>query len=146
MKFAVMKFPQDKNPLFIESNMCLNARNIFFAPIALQLKTSQFCGSCHRNAMRCGFLGQSTRVQRSHYYCLSNFRFFHSTTKQSYVFQVQSNLALRNCLIRDKLVVRNHFLWPNVSLLHKDKEHLALRNNFRVTEKFLITKFDVLSS
>jgi hypothetical protein len=31
---------------------------------------------------------------------------------------------------------------PNASLLHKDKEHLALRNNFRVTEKFLIAKFD----
>ena len=30
----------------------------------------------------------------------------------------------------------------SVNLLHKDKEHLALRNNFRVTKKFLITKFD----
>ena len=69
-----------------EVNMQLLSK--YFGPIALQLKTSQFCGSCHRNAMRCGFLGQSTRVQRSHYYCLSNFRFFHSTTKQSYVFQV----------------------------------------------------------
>ena len=29
-------------------------------------------------------------------------------------------------------------LWLNVC----DKEHLALRNNFRVTKKFLITKFD----
>ena len=29
-------------------------------------------------------------------------------------------------------------LWLNVS----DKEHLALRNNFRVTKKFLITKLD----
>ena len=26
-----------------------------------------------------------------------------------------------------------------------DKEHLALRNNFRVTKKFLITKFDCIS-
>ena len=25
-----------------------------------------------------------------------------------------------------------------------DKEHLALRNNFRVTKKFLITKFDCI--
>ncbi len=31
-----------------------------------------------------------------------------------------------------------------VNLLHKDKEHLALRNNFRVTKKFLITKFDCM--
>ena len=29
---------------------------------------------------------------------------------------------------------------PN--LLQEDKEHFALRNNFRVTKKFLITKFD----
>ena len=29
-----------------------------------------------------------------------------------------------------------------VYVLHKDKEHLALRNNFAVTKKFLITKFD----
>ena len=27
-------------------------------------------------------------------------------------------------------------------LLHRNKEHLAIRNNFRVTEKFLIAKFD----
>ena len=58
---------------------------------------------------------------------------------QSYL---QSNLEIRNCLKRNLLVLRNHFLWPNASLLHKDKEHLALRNNFRVTEKFLIDKFD----
>jgi hypothetical protein len=28
------------------------------------------------------------------------------------------------------------------NLLHKDKENLALRNNFRVAKKFLTTKFD----
>ena len=32
--------------------------------------------------------------------------------------------------------------WPIVNLLPKDKEHLTLRNNFRVTKKFLITKID----
>ena len=32
-----------------------------------------------------------------------------------------------------------------IRILHKDKEHLALRNNFRVTKKFLITKFDCTS-
>jgi hypothetical protein len=58
------------------------------------------------------------------------------------IFEIQSNLALRNCLIRNKLVLRNHFPWPICNLLHKDKEHLALRNNFRVTKEFLITKFD----
>ena len=55
---------------------------------------------------------------------------------------IQSNLAIRNGLIRNKLVLRNHFLWPICHLLHKDKELLALRNNFRVTKKFLIAKFD----
>ena len=56
---------------------------------------------------------------------------------------IQSNLVIRNVLIRNKLVLRNHFPWPIVNLLHKDKEHLALRNNFRVTKKFLITKIDL---
>ena len=51
------------------------------------------------------------------------------------VYYIQSNLVIRN-----KLVIRNHFLWPIVNLLHKDDEHLALRNNFRETKKFLITK------
>ena len=55
---------------------------------------------------------------------------------------VQSNLAIRNGLIRNLLVLRNHFPWPICHLLHKDKEHLALRNNFRATRKFLIAKFD----
>ena len=57
---------------------------------------------------------------------------------------VQSNLVIRNVLIRNKLVLRNHFPRPNANLLHKDKELLALRNNFRVTETFLITKFDYI--
>ena len=57
---------------------------------------------------------------------------------------IQLNLVIRNVLIRNKLVLRNHFPWPNANLLHKDKEHLALRNNFRVTKKFLITKFDCI--
>ena len=55
---------------------------------------------------------------------------------------IQSNLAIRNGLIRNKLVLRNHFPWPIANFLHNDKEHLALWNNFRVTKKFLITKFD----
>ena len=55
---------------------------------------------------------------------------------------VQSNLVIRNISIRDKLVLRNHFPGPIVNLLHKDKELLALRNNFRATKKFLIAKFD----
>ena len=58
---------------------------------------------------------------------------------------VQTNLVIRNVLSRNKLVLRNHFPWPIVNLLHKNKEHLALRNNFRMTKKFLITKFDCTS-
>ena len=59
-------------------------------------------------------------------------------------FYEQSNLVISNVLIRNKLVLRNYFLWPIVNLLYKDKEHLALRNNFRVNKKFLITKFDCI--
>ena len=58
------------------------------------------------------------------------------------IYSVQSNLAIRNCSIRNKLVLRNHFLWPICHSLYKDKEHLALRNNFRQTKKFLIIKFN----
>ena len=53
---------------------------------------------------------------------------------------------IRNILIRNKLVLRKHFLWTNANLLHEDKELLSLRNNFRVTKKFLITKFDCTSA
>ena len=64
-----------------------------------------------------------------------------------YLFDIlQSNLAIRNGLIRNLLVLRNHFPWPICHLLHKDKEHLALRNNFRATRKFLIAKFDCIST
>ena len=58
----------------------------------------------------------------------------------SYV--VHSNLAIRNDLIRNKLVLRNHFLWSICHLPYKDKKFLALRNNFRANKKFLIAKFD----
>ena len=43
---------------------------------------------------------------------------------------------------KQQLGVKEPF--PVTKLLHKDKEHLALRNNFRVTKKFLITKFDCI--
>ena len=52
---------------------------------------------------------------------------------------------IRNGLIENKLVLRNHFVWPICHLLHKDKELLAIRNNFRATLKFLIAKFDCTS-
>ena len=70
--------------------------------------------------------------------------------KRSWVFLrkkliIQSNLVIRNVLLRNKLISRNHFPWPNANLLHKDQEHLSLRNNFSVTKKFLIAKFDCSS-
>ena len=54
---------------------------------------------------------------------------------------------MRKVLFRNKLVLRkNHFPWSTANLLHKNEEHLALKNNFRVTKKFLITKFDYTSN
>ena len=52
---------------------------------------------------------------------------------------------IRNDLIRNTLVLRNHFLWPVTNFLHKDKEYLGLKYNFRVNKKFLITKFDCIN-
>ena len=49
-------------------------------------------------------------------------------TKQTKIY-IQSNLAIRNGLIMNKLVLRNHFLWPICHLLHKDEELLALTPN-----------------
>ena len=37
--------------------------------------------------------------------------------------------------------VKEPFPLAKCHLLHKDKEHLASRNNFRATKKFLIAKF-----
>ena len=49
---------------------------------------------------------------------------------------VQSNLGIRNGLIRNKLVLKNHFPcpWPFANLLPRDKEYS--------TKKFPIIKFD----
>ena len=47
-------------------------------------------------------------------------------------------MALRNGLIRNKLVLRNHFMWTICHLFHRDKELLALRNNFRATKSSLL--------
>ena len=56
--------------------------------------------------------------------------------------RTSSNVVIRNGFIRNKLVLKNHFLCPIANLLYKNKEHLALRNNFKMTKKFLIAKFD----
>ena len=82
---------------------------------------------------------ESLDVPENHY---KNFFDVIEIIKFSLILDIQSNLAIRNGFIRNKLVLRNHFLWPICHLLHKDKELLALRNNFRATKKFLIAKFD----
>ena len=46
----------------------------------------------------------------------------------------------KECFDKEQIGVKE----PIVILLHKDKEHLELRNNFRVTKKFLIAKFDCI--
>ena len=43
---------------------------------------------------------------------------------------------------KEQIGVKESFPVSKCQFLHKDKEHLALRNNFWVTKKFLITKFD----
>ena len=53
-------------------------------------------------------------------------------------------LELQSNLVRNQLFLRNHFSWQIANLLHKNNEHLALRNTFRVTKKFLIAKFDCI--
>ena len=46
---------------------------------------------------------------------------------------------------KEQIGVKEPFPVTNfASLFHKDKEHLALRNNFRATRKFLIAKFDCI--
>jgi hypothetical protein len=56
---------------------------------------------------------------------------------------VLSNLAIRNGLIWNKLVLRNHFPWTICHSLHKDKELLALRNNFRWPKSSLLSSSTV---
>ena len=54
-------------------------------------------------------------------------------------------------VIKEQIGVKEPFPATNLpiylgNLLHKDKEQLALRNNFRVTKKFLLGKFDCTTS
>ena len=63
--------------------------------------------------------------------------------------------VMKNCTVKlgnkerfynEQIVLRNNFPRPICHLLHKDKELLALRNNFTATKKFLIAKFDCITS
>ena len=66
-----------------------------------------------------------------------------------FLYSTILNLNLKVCTVKlgdkkwfDKEQIGVKESFPVTNLLHKDKEHLALTNNFRVTKKFLITKFD----
>ena len=45
---------------------------------------------------------------------------------------------------KEQTVIKEPFSVTNLPLIHKDKELLSLRNNFRATKKFLIAKFDCI--
>ena len=62
-------------------------------------------------------------------FVLSSFHF-------QFVYTKLSTVKLGNKEQLDKEQM-NHFLWPICHLLHKNKEHLPLRNNFRVTKSSL---------
>ena len=47
---------------------------------------------------------------------------------------------------KEQIGVKEPFPVTNCQFIHKDKEHLVLRNNFSVTKKFLIATFDCTPS
>ena len=49
--------------------------------------------------------------------------------KKNHPQELLKLLVTGSIVLRNKLVLRNHFPWPNANLLHKYKELLALRNN-----------------
>ena len=51
-------------------------------------------------------------------------------------------LGVKERFDKEQIGVKEPLPVKIVNLLQKDKEHLALRNNFRVSKKFLTTKFD----
>ena len=88
------------------------------------------------------------KIPKITYFCLNMICTKHIYSRQKVYSplsnQLQSNLVIRNGLIRNKLALRNHLPWPNANLLLKDKELVALRNHSMVTIKFLFTKFDCI--
>ena len=68
----------------------------------------------------------------------------HRKSKISCLLQKTSTVKLgdKECFDKEEIGVKEPFSMTN--LFHKDIEYLALRNNFRMTKKFLITKFDYI--
>ena len=73
------------------------------------------------------------------YHCMAGY-----TRLLFFAYLLQSKLAISNSLIRNILVLRNHFLWPICHLLHKDKELLTLRNNVGRPKSSLLPSSTVL--
>ena len=63
----------------------------------------------------------------------------------SYFYWYTVKLGDKERFDKEQIGSKEPFPATNCHLLHKDKELLALRNNFRVTKKFLIAKFDCIS-
>jgi hypothetical protein len=63
-----------------------------------------------------------------------------------YIVNVYSTIKLgdKERFDKEQIGVKEPFSVTNLPIyfIDKDKEHLELRNNFRATKKFLITKFD----
>ena len=90
--------------------------------------------------------GNNSSCLRTRIYTLNSFT---SNYVVDYIFISESEARYRRTylvLIRNLLVLRNHFPWPICHLLtlHKDKKNLALLNNFRATRKFFVAKFDCI--
>ena len=64
-----------------------------------------------------------------------SFAFLFKSKNRMKILSSTVKLGNKEQFERNKLVLRNHFLWPICHLLHKDKELLALRSNFRATKK-----------
>ena len=72
---------------------------------------------------------------------------------KKYKYLVPNNLQYRGTVKlgnkerfdKERIGIKEPIPWPIFYSLHKDKEHLAFRNNFRATKKFLIAMFDCIS-
>ena len=65
------------------------------------------------------------------------------SARQQFISGDTVKLGDKKCFDKEQIGVKGPFSVTNCqSILHKGKEHLALRNNLRVTKKFLINKFD----
>ena len=66
-----------------------------------------------------------------------------TTTQRENTITVK--LGNKERFYKEQIGIKKPFPVTNLSFTHKVKEHLALRNNFWATKKFLIAKFDCSS-